>query len=99
MICALEKFSDLVQFAFAVDSGDGLKNKYIQNFVEYMVQERAQQQVLKSGLFSTNKGVKVAEESGVMKDITPNNISSYEIFNVFLSKTEIEKLQHELLSL
>ena len=99
VIQPLERFSDLVQFAFAVDSGDGLKNKYIQNFVEYMVQERAQQQVLKSGLFSTSKGVKVAEESGVMKDITPNNISSYEIFNVFLSKTEIEKLQHEVLSL
>ena len=99
VIQPLEKFSDLVQFAFMVDSGDELKNKYIQNFTTFLTEERAQQIVLSSGLFSANKSVKNASESGVMKDITPNNISDCKVLNVFLTKSEIEKLQQEFLNL
>ena len=37
------------------------------------------------------------KKSGVMQDIPPLKIESYEVFNVFLSKSEIEKLQRDLL--
>lgn len=97
IIQPLEKFSDLVQFAFVVDLKDDLRTKYSQKFVEFLASERAQLQVLKGGLFSTAKGMNIADDSGVMKDITPNKIEDYEMFNVFLSKTEIEKLQQKLL--
>ena len=80
-----------------VDSKDDLRTKYSQRFVEFLASERAQLQVLKGGLFSTAKGINIADDSGVMKDITPNKIEDYEMFNVFLSKTEIEKLQQKLL--
>ena len=98
IVCPLEKFSDLVQFAFVVDSGDELKNKYIKQFAEYLISEKAQTLVVDSGLFSTNSKLNYGVKEGVMKDITPNNISDYTIPNVFLSKIEIEKSQQKLLS-
>lgn len=91
----LAKMTDLVQFMFKVDDGNKTKQKYVDGFVEYLTGVAGQQVVCDGGLLPVLKYTQGLKIDGVMKDIPLENIKSYEVFGVFLSKTEIEKLQQK----
>ena len=93
----LTSFSDLVQFVLKCDDGNKTKQKYVDEFVKFLTGEVGQQIVCDGGLVSVIDDDKNLKKSGVMQDIPPLKIESYEVFNVFLSKSEIEKLQRDLL--
>ena len=68
------------------------------NFVNYMTQSQVQSMVEESGLMSVNKMQNNAQKQGAMQDITPYKIEHYELLNVFIGCTEIEKIQQEFLA-
>ncbi len=94
----LSKFSDLVQFLFMSDIHDKIKKTCVVNFVNYMTQSQVQSMVEESGLMSVNKMQNNAQKQGIMQDITSYKIEHYELLNVFIGCTEIEKIQQEFLA-
>ena len=91
----LTKFTDLVQFAFLGKSDDQIKNEYKEKFVEMLAGEVGWTKVLKSDMFSGAKVDFNDFNGSVMQDIVLENIANYEIFNAFLEKEEIDKLQND----
>lgn len=94
----LSKFSDLVQFLFMSDIHDKNKRACVVDFVKYMTESQVQSMVEESGLMSVNKTQNNVQKQGVMQDITPYKIEDYELLNVFIGCTEIEKIQQEFLA-
>ena len=88
----LSGFTDLLQFIFVTNNGEK-QNKHAQAFVEKLVSKKTQEWVSENGVFAVNKTVKNQNNEGAMSNITPENIANYKCYNVFLSKSEIERLQ------
>ena len=85
----LTKFTDLVQFVFLAKGENAQKNICKQKFVDVLTGVDFQEKVVESGLYSVAK-------TGVMQDIPFEIIEDYDVFNVFITKNEIEKLREKL---
>ena len=85
-------FTDLVQYML-ITNNSKQRYEYAQRFVQKLTEKKTQQKILESGLFSVDKNIKYEQNNGIMSNITLENISSYTIHNVFLSKIKIEQLQ------
>ena len=88
----VDGFTDLLQFIFML-SNSKERFDYSKKFIEFLISEKIQKGVLKTGLLPINKKVVLGDKEGVMSNIIPEKIESYECFNVFLNKAEIENLQ------
>ena len=86
-------FSDLIQFMMISKNLTGDKLFYAEKFIEFLTSKKAQDVILKSGLFSVLKNQKIDDDWGIMQNITPQNFSIYETNNIFIEKFEISKLQ------
>lgn len=84
--------TDLIQFMFLAKSNNDVKKSYTQKFVEMVVND-GKGLFEKTGLFSATKTDYDFANNGVMQDIILENIANYKLNNVFISKSEIEKLQ------
>ena len=86
-------FTDLVQFIMLSETLSGDKKIVAEDFVKFLTKEKAQNIILKSGLFSVIKFDKNSEEMGIMQNIIPQNFSDYVAPKVFISENEIKALQ------
>ena len=86
-------FTDLVQFIMLSETLSGDKKIVAEDFVKFLTKEKAQNIILKSGLFSVIKFDKNSEEMGIMQNIIPQNFSDYVAPKVFIAENEIKALQ------
>ena len=85
-------YSDLIQFMFLSKHTQKEKVVYAEKFVQDLILEKSQNQVLKGGLLSIN-GSDFENKEGAMQNIILHNFSDYATLNVFIDKSEIQKLQ------
>lgn len=88
----LTSTTDLIQFMFLAKTDNDVKKSYTQKFAEMVVGD-GKGLFEKTGLFSATKTDYSFANNGVMQDIILDNIASYTLNNVFITKSEIEKLQ------
>lgn len=85
-------FTDLLQFALITKNSEQRYN-HAQAFVKKLVSAKVQEWAGEKGMFVVNKTIKSQNNTGIMSNITPENIENYKCFNVFLTKGDIERLQ------
>ena len=78
----LTNWTDLVQFAFLMQSGSELRMSYAEKLALFLVDEKNQIRLEDVGLFSV-MGTKMAVKSSIMRDIIPDNFSDLEIKSIF----------------
>ena len=91
----LTKFTDLVQFMFLTKCEDKTKREYMEKFVRFVLEKNQQTKLLEKSLFPVTSIDKNGLNLSVMQDIILENIESFRVFNVLMSKDEIERLQSD----
>lgn len=90
----LKDFTDLIQFMLLNKTLSGNKLAEVENFANFLIQEKSQSIVSNSGLFAVTRGVEIEQNSSVMLNIIPENFDSYITPKLFISKNEIKALQN-----
>ncbi len=86
-------FTDLIQFMMLGKNLSGEKRTVAEDFVKFLTGEKAQNIILKSGLFSVINLASNDDKMGTMQNIIPQNFSDYVAPKVFISENEIKALQ------
>ena len=89
----VEGFTDLIQFIMLGKNLSGDKLLVAEDFVKFLISEKSQNVILKSGLFSVINISINKEKEGIMQNIIPHNFSDYIAPKVFVSENEINALQ------
>ena len=85
----LVKHTDLVQFLFLSKTSERLRKKYTEKFACFMLEEESQEAVQKSKMFAV-KQFESGGDSGIMSNITPENISICKVWAVFEERKEFD---------
>lgn len=95
----LSKFTDLVQFMLLAKNENELVREYAEKFAKFLTETNQQQRLCDIGMFSVASLEKKLYETGVMSNITSEINGICEVPNIFVSKSEIAKLQEDFISL
>lgn len=90
----LKDFTDLIQFMLLGKNLSGNKLAEVENFANFLIQEKTQSIVANSGLFAVKNLVEREQNSSVMLNIIPENFNNYTTLKLFISKNEIKALQN-----
>lgn len=85
--------TDLVQFMFMTKNDDAVKTEYMQKFVSFLLSEKNQKKIAKTNLFSPLYGIDEKSEIAAIDNILAEDLQNLKINNIFMSISEIEKLQ------
>lgn len=93
----LTSFTDLVQFMFIAKSEDNSKCEIAEGFAKFLTAEQSQKKLADIGMFSVANISENPYKSGVMFDIASEINGIQACLNVFVTKSEIEKLQKDFM--
>ena len=85
--------TDMVQFLFLAQTENKEKIESMHKFVQMSTSKKWQEYFCKQGLFPV---VQIDPKESIMKHIVLDKIKDCTLFNVFLTKSEIERLQRNL---
>ncbi len=95
----VKSYTDLVQFMFVSKIEDSVKREYAEGFAKFLTETSSQQKLAGIGMFPVSVLPENPYKTGVMSFIASEINGIYEVPNVFVSKSEIAKLQKDFISL
>ena len=86
-------FTDLVQFMLLSKNVDSKKLEYVYKFVNFLTSQNSQKLMFDIGMLPVINVELEVNKEGSMTNITPQNFSVYNTNSLFISESEINKLQ------